>query len=177
MPSRRRSNLPGDCFVGLRTSSQRQDMINFELNQSRLKGGQRVKEADVGRALKAVSAALRLRRDTEISIAFVSEREMRALNRQWRGSDKVTDVLSFGRLERAETGEVLICYEQAARQAKEMKHSARDEVLFLLVHGVLHLFGYDHERPSDAKKMFPLQARILTKLGINPRLTPEALSA
>ncbi len=89
---------------------------------------------------------------------------MRRLNKQWRGNDRVTDVLSF------ESGEILINYDQAKRQAIELKHSTRDEVIFLLVHGVLHVYGYDHEKPSDAKKMFPLQTKILTKLGIDPRL-------
>ncbi|OGL67144.1 rRNA maturation RNase YbeY [Candidatus Uhrbacteria bacterium RIFCSPHIGHO2_01_FULL_63_20] len=151
-------------------------MIRYELNQSRLKGGRRVKEADVARTLKAVSEALRLRRDTEISVAFVSEKQMRAFNKEWRGKDTVTDVLSFGRLERAEKAErgemaeILICYEQAKRQAEEMSHSVRDEILFLLVHGILHLSGYDHERPADAKRMFPLQTRILTRLGVDPRI-------
>lgn len=151
-------------------------MISFELNQARLKGGRRLKEADVKRALQAVAAGLRRKKDAEFSIAFVSEREMKKLNKEWRGKDAVTDVLSFGRAEKAERaergemGEILICYEQAKRQAKDMGHSVRDEVMFLLVHGALHLFGHDHERPAGAKRMFPLQSRILTKLGIDPRI-------
>jgi probable rRNA maturation factor len=90
---------------------------------------------------------------------------MRALNKQWRGHDYVTDVLSF-----ESTNEILLCYPQAVRQAKEMGHSTRDELVFLIVHGVLHTFGFDHVEPKDAKKMFPRQARILTKLGVNPRI-------
>lgn len=143
-------------------------MIRYELDQSRLKGGQRVKEADVKRALQAVSAGLRRKKDTDVSIAFVSEKEMKKLNKEWRGKDAVTDVLSFG--DDDGNGEVILSYEQAARQAKDMGHSTRDEVLFLLVHGVLHLHGFDHMEPADAKKMFPLQARILTALGIDPRI-------
>lgn len=143
-------------------------MISFELNQARLKGGQRVKEADVKRALQAVSDGLRRKKDVDVSIAFVSEKEMKKLNKEWRGKDAVTDVLSFGDDEG--NGEVILSYEQAARQAKEMKHPTRDEILFLLVHGVLHLHGFDHMKPGDAKKMFPLQARILTALGIDPRV-------
>ena len=100
----------------------------------------------------------------------MSEPEMKKLNRIWRGKNRVTDVLSF-ELEDGEVfGEVLISYEQAARQAKDLEHSTRDELIFLLVHGVLHVFGYDHEQSKDAKRMFPLQKKILTKLGIDPRL-------
>ena len=142
-------------------------MIRYELNQARLRGGQRVPDAAVKRALKAVSDVLVHESDTDVSVAFVSEGEMRKLNKQWRGKNKVTDVLSFGE---KGNGEVLISYAQAQRQGKEMGHSTRDEILFLLVHGVLHLSGYDHERPTDAKKMFPLQTEILNRLGIDPRL-------
>lgn len=95
---------------------------------------------------------------------------MRQLNRTWRGKDKVTDVLSFKLDEGPLKGEILLSYEQAARQAKQMNHSTQDELCFLIVHGVLHLWGYDHEDPKDAKKMFPLQEKILKSLKIDPRL-------
>ncbi len=139
-------------------------MIRAELNQSILRGGQRLSRQDLDRTLSVCFLVMRKYPKTELSIAFVTEHEMRRLNKQWRGNDRVTDVLSF------ESGEVLICYQQAKRQAIELKHSTRDEVIFLLVHGILHVYGYDHEKPSDAKKMFPLQTQILTKLGIDPRI-------
>ncbi len=149
-------------------------LIRAELNQSLLKGGQRLPRRVLERALKACGDALGGKGTYELSVAFVSEPEMRRLNRQWRGKDKVTDVLSFeleGEGERSKKqGEVLISYEQAKRQAAELGHSTRDEQVFLLVHGVLHVFGYDHERPSDAKRMFPLQTKILTRLGVDPRI-------
>ena len=90
---------------------------------------------------------------------------MRALNKKWRGHDDVTDVLSF-----ETTNEILLCHPQAVRQARTMRHSTRDELVFLIIHGVLHTFGFDHVEPVDAKKMFPRQARILMKLGVNPRI-------
>ncbi len=150
-------------------------LIRAELNQQLLRGGQQLPRRIFERTLKACSIALSvipqlptthypLPTTHTLSVAFVTEREIRRLNREWRGKDRVTDVLSF------ESGEILICYPQARRQAAELRHSVRDEVVFLLVHGVLHAFGFDHVRPSDAKRMFPLQTRILTRLGVDPRL-------
>lgn len=140
-------------------------MIRAELNQSLLRGGQRLPRRVLERTLAACADALRLRRDVDLSIAFVGERDMRRLNKEWRGKDKVTDVLSF-----EEVGEILISYAQARRQAREMGHGVRDEVVFLIVHGVLHTFGYDHVKPADANRMFPLQTKILTRLGVDPRI-------
>ncbi len=155
--------------------------IFIELNQSLLKGGQRLPQREVVRTTRAVARALRLRHAVSVSAAFVSAKEMRRLNAAYRGKDCVTDVLSFGvergtwNVERGMSegiflGEILISYAQARRQAAELRHSTRAETLFLLVHGLLHLFGFDHERPSDAKPMFALQTRILASLAIDPRL-------
>lgn len=105
-----------------------------------------------------------------VSIGFVTDPQMRKLNRTWRGKDRVTDVLSFVLDEGLLKGEIVLSYRQAVRQAQEMGHSTRDELLFLIVHGVLHLWGYDHEVPQDAKKMFSLQEQILKSLKIDPRL-------
>ncbi len=105
-----------------------------------------------------------------VSVAFVSEAEIRRLNKAYRRRNAVTDVLSFGDGEAGQLGEVLICFAQARRQARALGHPVRQEALFLLVHGLLHLFGYDHERPIDAHRMFPLQSRILDSLGIDARL-------
>ena len=140
-------------------------MLRAELNQSILKGGQKLPASLVRKVLSACERGMKKTKAVPLSVAFIGEREMRDLNRTYRGKDKVTDVLSF-----EEVGEILICYPQAKRQAAAMGHSVRDELVFLLVHGVLHAFGYDHERPNDAKHMFPLQTRILTGLGIDPRL-------
>ncbi|MBI4437939.1 rRNA maturation RNase YbeY [Candidatus Uhrbacteria bacterium] len=145
-------------------------MIRAELNQSQLRGGQRLPARLVARTLREVERELRLKKDVAFSVAFVSPAQMRKLNRAWRGKDRVTDVLSFELAGEQTFGEVLISYDQARRQARERGAGAREEVLFLLVHGILHLFGYDHERSKDAKRMFPLQAKILTRLGIDPRL-------
>ncbi len=105
-----------------------------------------------------------------VSIGFVTDLQMRNLNRTWRGKDRVTDILSFTLDEEPLKGEIVLSYKQAVRQAKEMGHATRDELFFLIVHGTLHLWGYDHEVPQDAKKMFLLQTQILKRLKIDPRL-------
>lgn len=145
-------------------------MIQIDLNQQRLKGGMRFPEARVVRVAKEVSNALKLKRKHNVSVAFISEKEMKALNLHHRGKNSVTDVLSFTLNNEDYFGEILLSYEQAKRQAKEMKHSVRDELTFLITHGLLHVFGFDHEQELDAKKMFPLQTKILLKLGVDPRI-------
>lgn len=145
-------------------------MIAIELNQERLIGGRRFPASRLMEIEKEVSRALKVTSKKQISAAFISEKEMIKLNWQFRGKKGVTDVLSFTLDQPDSFGEILLSYEQAARQAKEMKHSVRDEITFLLVHGLLHVFGHDHETEKDAKKMFPLQTKILETLGVDPRI-------
>ncbi len=144
--------------------------LKVELNQDRLRGGQRLPHRVLANTLQTIADVLELKNDSSLSIAFVSEKDIRRLNRVYRGKDKVTDILSFPVSDGEMLGELLINYEQAVRQAQEMKHSVRDEVVFLIVHGTLHLLGYDHEKPLDAKNMFSLQTKILNRLGVNPRI-------
>lgn len=107
-----------------------------------------------------------------LSVAVVSDRKMRALNRSYRGKDRTTDVLSFSRLEgegprspEAEIGDILISFATAKAQAKDYGAPLGEELERLVVHGVLHLFGYDHEAdPREAKRMFRLQNRVLRSL-------------
>ena len=106
-----------------------------------------------------------------VTIAFVSDRAMRELNRRWRGKRGTTDVLSFpagqDEFERAagETlGDVVISVERAGRQAAEQGLSFEREVEQLILHGMLHLCGYDHER--DDGEMNALELRLRRRLGI-----------
>jgi probable rRNA maturation factor len=145
-------------------------MIRAEINQGNLKGGQRIPLARVDGAMKVLSKALKVRGNELVSIGFVSTSIMRKLNKTWRKKDKITDVLSFNIDEGELKGEIILSYEQAKRQAKAMKHSTRDELIFLIVHGVLHVYGHDHEQAKDKKKMFTLQESILNSLGIDSRL-------
>ena len=144
-------------------------MISFELNQVILRGGQRVSLAVIDSVIRLVAKTVKQKGPYQLSIAFLSESQMRRANKEYRGKDQVTDVLSFSL--GPESGELLFCYSQAKKQAQAMRHSVKNEICFLLVHGLLHLFGYDHERTGDAKKMFPLQSRLLKKLQINPTIS------
>ncbi len=145
-------------------------MITAEVNQSVLKGGQRLPLSVVKNVLKALSRHEKVKGKKSISLAFLSQAQIRALNRKYRGKDKATDVLSFQITDKDQLGEVLISYEQAKKQAKKMHHSTRTELQFLLVHGVLHLLGHDHVKPGETKKMFAMQEKILKSLNINPEL-------
>ena len=147
-------------------------MIHFELDQRRLKGGQRLPGKVLERALRQVSRELKSKGQIVVSAAFVSPAVMRKLNKEYRGKNALTDVLSFPLGGKGDNpfGELILSYDQARRQAKEMGHSTRDEVVFLLVHGLLHLFGHDHVKPSEAKRMFLLQTKILKKLNVDPRI-------
>jgi probable rRNA maturation factor len=106
-----------------------------------------------------------------VTVAFVSDRAMRELNRRWREKRGTTDVLSFSaaqdEFEKAEglrLGDVVISVEQAARQAKEHGLRFDEEVSQLILHGVLHLCGYDHE--TDEGEMHRLELRLRRRLGI-----------
>ena len=145
-------------------------MIVAELNQECLKGGQRLPRAVLDRALAVVSKELKIRKKREVSIAFVSKRTMKQLNKTYRGKDSVTDVLSFGIDDPVSLGELILSYDQAHLQAKQQSHSVRHEIVFLIVHGLLHLHSYDHEQEGDARKMFAVQDRLLRTLDVNPSL-------
>ena len=123
------------------------------------------KSVDAGR-LEAVARRVLEAEGTppcELSIAITDDETVRALNREYAGEDAVTDVLSFSQREGEEfvsppegapqLGEVVIAYPQAARQAGERGRAATEEMTRLLVHGVLHLLGYDHAEPEEARRM------------------------
>ncbi len=100
--------------------------------------------------------------DAELSILVTGDTKMRRLNRQWRGIDKTTDVLSFSMLEGdgiasakdapLVLGDIVISAPRALAQAVEAGHSLEEEMLFLLVHGILHIMGYDHESGGIEKQ-------------------------
>ncbi len=96
----------------------------------------------------------------EVSVAFVGPRAMRALNRRYRGRDCATDVLSFAYGGPCD-GEVVICPDVAWKQSRRWRTTPQQEIRRLLIHGVLHLLGYDHER--DDGRMLRLQNRLLRR--------------
>jgi probable rRNA maturation factor len=113
----------------------------------------------------------------EIDISVINDVEMKRLNKQYRGQNKTTDVLSFSYLENADQflkflseekvsllGEVVISIEQIHRQAKEKRCSVKDEFTLMLVHGILHLVGYDHITKRKEAEMFELQQKIMNQI-------------
>jgi rRNA maturation RNase YbeY len=97
-----------------------------------------------------------------LTCVFLSSRQMKKINFQFRKKNKVTDVLSFE--SPYGPGELLFCLDQIKRQAKDQKHSVSAELSYMLIHGVLHLLGYDHEKSrSQAEKMFEIQDHIFKK--------------
>ena len=115
-----------------------------------------------------------VRDSREFNIIFVSNDEIQQINRDYRGLDKVTDVISFALMDNdlsnynaeEELGDVFICVDRAKEQAVEYGHSLEREIGFLAVHGYLHLCGYDHMREEDEKVMFAKQDEILNKAGL-----------
>ncbi len=127
------------------------------------KQGEKVDFAWLGTLEKILKRHLHLSK--KISVAIVTESEIRRLNKVYRHKDKVTDVLSFSLETQDFLGEVVICLPQARLQAKENKHSLKAELQFLTIHGILHLLGYDHELGASAEaKQNKMQLEILELL-------------
>jgi probable rRNA maturation factor len=116
---------------------------------------------------------------TEVSLLFVDDRRIAELNRQYRGQDRPTDVLSFAMREQAGDepefddptgdcllGDVVVSLETAARQSREYGHSLEREVAYLLVHGVLHLLGYDHGDEESRARMRVKEEEILSRANL-----------
>ena len=111
----------------------------------------------------------------ELAIVLTNDSAIHALNRDWRGQDKPTNVLSFPAAQThgtrpaasASLGDIVIAFETTAREAKAERKSLKDHLAHLAVHGFLHLVGYDHETLRDAKKMESLEVKILAGLGVS----------
>lgn len=100
--------------------------------------------------------------DAEISIAIVGDEEIKNLNKHYRNIDKATDVLSFEYNKKPLVGEIIICLPQVRRQGGK---NWKNELIFMLIHGILHLCGYDHEKSErEALKMEKLQQKIFESL-------------
>ncbi|GGG32399.1 rRNA maturation RNase YbeY [Chelatococcus composti] len=108
----------------------------------------------------------------EVSIVLSDDETVRALNARWRGKDKPTNVLSFPACAPEQLasaphiGDVIIAFETTRREADEEGKALADHLSHLVVHGMLHLLGYDHETDVEAEEMEGLEVRILAGLGI-----------
>jgi probable rRNA maturation factor len=128
---------------------------------------QRIRKLHVVPWIKRVEKMLDVigKADSSVTVAFVSDKKIRELNRLFRRINKATDVLSFpGDSNDGEMGDIAISIETAARQAKQSGLTLDGEIAQLLLHGLLHLSGYDHE--TDNGEMNRLELRLRKKLGI-----------
>jgi len=151
-------------------------MIQLELDQEVAEPDERLDKALIASITKELHAMVDITLEGAVSVRCISEEEMQTLNREYRGKDAVTDVLAFSYLESdvgadpsvsppqeedPVLGDVVISVDAAKRQ---QKHGLRFELAMLLVHGVLHVLGYDHEEEKDAEIMFPLQDELLQRV-------------
>lgn len=106
----------------------------------------------------------------DVYVNIVEPAEIKNINKKYRNKNKVTDVISFAFDETQASvivlGEIYICLSQAIKQAKEFNHSLHREMCFLFVHGLLHLYGFDHLNEKDEQIMFKLQEKILEQCRI-----------
>ena len=136
-------------------------MIEAVNRQRKTKIDTKAWETFAARAVQAIGKS-----DSSATVAFVSDKTIRQLNRQFRNTDKATDVLSFpaGDEDGSNLGDIAISVDTAARQAKENGLTFDEEVAQLILHGLLHLCGYDHE--TDSGEMNRLELRKRKELGI-----------
>jgi probable rRNA maturation factor len=125
-----------------------------------------VKKEQVVAIVKRTIKKVRPKADPDLTIYLCNNHTIRRLNMQYRKMDRVTDVLSFGygallHNENDYLGDVVVSVQKAREQAYENGHALMSEIRFLIVHGVLHLLGYDHDTPLKKQKMDDLQSLIL----------------
>lgn len=124
---------------------------------------------------------LNLEGEVECSLTFVDNEKIQVINRDYRGIDRPTDVISFALEEMEEDevpilpeegeprvlGDIIISIERTHEQAAEYNHSFERELGFLVIHGLLHLLGYDHQTKEEEEEMFGLQEKILSSFGLS----------
>ncbi len=110
----------------------------------------------------------------ELSLVFTDDQSIREINAEWRNQDKPTNVLSFpafpvtpGKMPGPMLGDIIVAYETLKREADELQKPFEEHLTHLLVHGFLHLFGYDHIEDDEAERMEGLETRILARLGLS----------
>jgi probable rRNA maturation factor len=137
-------------------------MIVFDAEQDLVPAEHRLTHERLASIADAVARRVPNQPQGTIGLSFVDDAEIQRLNRVYRNKDAVTDVLSFASDFGEQTGylgDVIVSYAQAVRQAAD--EDVELEITDLVVHGVLHVLGYDHEVAADAAEMFPLQDAIV----------------
>ncbi|HYA72130.1 MAG TPA: rRNA maturation RNase YbeY [Roseiarcus sp.] len=135
-------------------------------------------------AASLAECALALRPGAELCVHLADDAHIRDLNARWRGLDKATNVLSFPAAEPANIGQarllgdIVLAFETVAREAAAEEKALADHYRHLVVHGFLHLLGFDHETEVDAQRMEATETRILARLGVaDPYRASELVDA
>ena len=137
-----------------------------------------LRKKQLSEAAKAALANGEVRGEASLAISIIGDRKMRSLNKEYRGIDSTTDVLAFpyafgaGKVHFVEAadenvlnlGDIVISYPQLLSRAAKEDMLVDEMAAFLVIHGVLHLLGYDHEKAEDSAKMEPLEDKILSEL-------------
>ena len=139
--------------------------LDFEIPEEIIK--------DFEKSTEVILEMENIREDVEVSVSFVNEDEIKELNRDYRDKDKITDVLSFPtemdyHIEGVPLilGDVVICSKRAKEQSEEFGHSFQRELVYLFVHSMLHLLGYDHLVEDDKLLMRQKEKEALKRIGI-----------
>lgn len=126
---------------------------------------------DIKKYYKKTLEVLDVKEDKEVSLIICGKKKIHTINREYRNIDRPTDVISFAEIDADDEygdhtylGDIFINVDRVKSQAKEYGHSEKREFCFLFVHGMLHLFGYDHMCLKDEKIMFSLQDKIIGDL-------------
>jgi len=131
-----------------------------------------VSRSSIQKIPPGIFSFLQITDDPEMSIVINGDDFIQSLNREYRGIDEPTDVLSFSSDEKDPQtgkryfGDIIISYPRAFEQAEKGLHSVADELTLLVIHGVLHLLGYDHEKPDDKEIMWKIQEELMKEFGI-----------
>jgi probable rRNA maturation factor len=139
-----------------------------------IKGKAAINKKNIPLMIAAAAKILKLKTDFEITVLLVGSKKIRELNREFRHKDKVTDVLSFSQKEGEKIvlpvkeagylGDIVICYPVLKKQARLMRHSPEKEFNFLLIHGFLHLLGYNDQTQKEYRQMEKIQNKILNSI-------------
>lgn len=143
-------------------------MIYFDNRQDLIKIDEEI-ENIVEKSIEAALKEIEFTDDYEVSVSFVGDNEIHELNRDYRGVDRTTDVLSFPMDDEFTNmlGDIVININKVIEQAKEYGHSEKREITYLTVHSTLHLMGFDHEEEEDKKEMRAVEDRVMEKLEIS----------
>lgn len=143
-------------------------MIYFDNRQDLIKIDEEI-EKIVEKSIEAALEEIEFTDDYEVSVSFVGDEEIHELNRDYRGVDRTTDVLSFPMDDEFTNmlGDIVININKVIDQAKEYGHSEKREISYLTVHSTLHLMGFDHEEEEDKKEMRAVEDRVMEKLEIS----------